>query len=185
MSIESTYKEKLQASLLSLEEYLACEQGLTTLELEQLCDLQDRILALCSKTTQTLAAKISRPDEAQCAPSVEPMPFLDDLAQRVQLPLSDPEVSERSSAKQSAELAPASFDLKKRVPALDFFRFMRELFHNDEELMLKADQIATTMPSLDEAMQELVLQMQWNAEGEAEMLYQEVLKHYFKERNRS
>ena len=77
----------------------------------------------------------------------------------------------------------ASFDLRKMVSALDFFRFRRELFQDDDELIRDISAELGLRSSATEAMAYLHQRMQWEAEDPTVNDFTEVVSDFFRKRD--
>ncbi|WP_304295969.1 hypothetical protein [Porphyromonas gulae] len=84
--------------------------------------------------------------------------------------------------KQEESTSPACFDLRKLVTTLDFFRFRRELFQDDDKLIRDISGELGLLSSAKEAMAYLHQRMQWEAEDPTVNDFAEVVSDFFRKR---
>lgn len=78
----------------------------------------------------------------------------------------------------------SNFDLKRLVSTLDFFRYKRELFSDDTNLIEEISDEISNMQSEEEAKEYLHQRMQWNWETSSVNDFMDVVSIFFKRTDR-
>lgn len=112
-------------------------------------------------------------------PIVEPAPQPEVKAEPVVEPAPAPQPAPRSMPQQTSLFGAAVEDIRQAISLGDRFLFQRELFAGNGELMQKTLDEINNLGSLNEAMDYVLDNFDWDKESTAVQLFENVLKRRF------
>ena len=112
-------------------------------------------------------------------PIVEPAPQPEVKAEPVVEPAPAPQPAPRPMPQQTSLFGAAVEDIRQAISLGDRFLFQRELFAGNGELMQKTLDELNALGSLNEAMDYVLNNFEWDKESTAVQLFENVLKRRF------
>lgn len=112
-------------------------------------------------------------------PIVEPAPQPEVKAEPVVEPAPAPQLAPRPMPQQTSLFGAAVEDIRQAISLGDRFLFQRELFAGNGELMQKTLDELNALGSLEEAMDYVADNFEWDSDSTAVQLFENVLKRRF------
>ena len=112
-------------------------------------------------------------------PIVEPAPLPEVKAELVVEPAPAPQPAPRPMPQQTSLFGAAVEDIRQAISLGDRFLFQRELFAGNGELMQKTLDELNALGSLEEAMDYVADNFEWDSDSTAVQLFENVLKRRF------
>ena len=112
-------------------------------------------------------------------PIVEPAPQPEVKAEPVVEPAPAPQAAPRPMPQQTSLFGAAVEDIRQAISLGDRFLFQRELFAGNGELMQKTLDELNALGSLEEAMDYVADNFEWDSDSTAVQLFENVLKRRF------
>ena len=112
-------------------------------------------------------------------PIVEPAPQPEIKAEPVVEPAPAPQLAPRPMPQQTSLFGAAVEDIRQAISLGDRFLFQRELFAGNGELMQKTLDELNALGSLEEAMDYVADNFEWDSDSTAVQLFENVLKRRF------
>ena len=112
-------------------------------------------------------------------PIVEPAPQPEVKVEPVVEPAPAPQPAPRPMPQQTSLFGPAVEDIRQAISLGDRFLFQRELFAGNGELMQKTLDELNALGSLEEAMDYVADNFEWDSDSTAVQLFENVLKRRF------
>lgn len=107
------------------------------------------------------------------------IPIVPQMPQSVEEPTPQPQPASRPVATQTSLFGAAVEDIRQAISLGDRFLFQRELFAGNGELMQKTLDEINALESLNEAMNYVLDNFDWDKESTAVQLFENVLKRRF------
>ena len=146
-------------------------------------DVQEEILEpleiLDEPEVPTLVVEPIVEPEPVVEPIVEPAPQPEVKAEPVVEPAPAPQPAPRPMPQQTSLFGAAVEDIRQAISLGDRFLFQRELFAGNGELMQKTLDELNALGSLEEAMDYVADNFEWDSDSTAVQLFENVLKRRF------
>lgn len=123
--------------------------------------------------------EIIEEEEPVVEPIVEPAPQPEVKAEPVVEPAPAPQPAPRPMPQQTSLFGAAVEDIRQAISLGDRFLFQRELFAGNGELMQKTLDELNALGSLEEAMDYVADNFEWDSDSTAVQLFENVLKRRF------
>ena len=124
-------------------------------------------------------------EEAEVEPTIEPEPVVETIVEPAPQPevkaepVAAPQPAPRPMPQQTSLFGAAVGDIRQAISLGDRFLFQRELFAGNGELMQKTLDEINALNSLEEAMDYVADNFEWDKESTAVQLFENVLKRRF------
>ena len=124
-------------------------------------------------------------EEAEVEPTIEPEPVVEPIVEPAPQPevkaepIVAPQPAPRPMPQQTSLFGAAVGDIRQAISLGDRFLFQRELFAGNGELMQKTLDEINALNSLEEAMDYVADNFEWDKESTAVQLFENVLKRRF------
>ena len=124
-------------------------------------------------------------EEAEVEPTIEPEPVVEPIVEPAPQPevkaepVAAPQPAPRPMPQQTSLFGAAVGDIRQAISLGDRFLFQRELFAGNGELMQKTLDEINALNSLEEAMDYVADNFEWDKESTAVQLFENVLKRRF------